>query len=493
MFDNNTDLRTNDARFLVLAKKLDNLIKNFYMDENILNNPNLLLSRNHPDYLRLWEPVLYKSKIDPIDYLNLIPLLIKSVLYYFFVLAKCILQAPFKQKNQSLFLKHNPVEIILISHAFDDNSQAKDLYFGDLFSELHKADIACNRLLIPHFKYEIKKHYSKQDLESTSTLLNLSMNKSQALKYSIKNISSIIKLIVYCVKKRFSFYETWIVVIGQFLNLENLRIILNISYLIKIIQPKKVIVTFEGNIIERSVFKLCHRLKTKCYGYQHAPIIKSQHAIFQSFGKYLNPDLILTSGNYSQKKFVDSFKTEIPVKILGSSKYQKGQLLCRKVPPLNSILLVPDGNEESVDTFIDLGLYLTSYFNDSKITIRSHPSTMHYLNCKFEKLNPAPNTFDITKNDLDLDLKSCNWVIYQNSSVAIQALMQGKNIVYFKNKYVDVDPLFDLGELRLSAESFENLKNLILSDIKWTKQQQKIRIDFAKNYFSKLNWRNVVL
>jgi hypothetical protein len=89
------------------------------------------------------------------------------------------------------------------------------------------------------------------------------------------------------------------------------------------LKPKNLVITFEGNALEKAVFLLSKKSKIRCFGYQHVPLIQSQHAILRSINNALDPDIILCSGPYSRDKFKTKLGKENKILILGSPKFRR--------------------------------------------------------------------------------------------------------------------------------------------------------------------------
>jgi hypothetical protein len=275
---------------------------------------------------------------------------------------------------------------------------------------------------------------------------------------------------------------------GQLINFSSIKISYNIELLLTTLKPDRVIMTFEGNAIERSIFLLCEKYNITSFGYQHAPIIKDQYSIFRSLGKGLDPDVILASGPYTYIKFLLRLENRIPIICLGSSKSKSFENINPKDKNVSNLLLVPDGNMNSVDKFLEIADKLTDSQSCLNIVLRVHPLLYNYA------LNRISNDdlerkviLNLSINVLSLDLKWAYWVIYQNSSVAIEALMDGCEVVHINHGLANVDPLFELNSLNRSAKNFEELVDLLAEkEIRSISDYRHMK-EFAENYFSPLD------
>ena len=102
----------------------------------------------------------------------------------------------------------------------------------------------------------------------------------------------------------------------------NLRLYYQMYYLLKELNPKLIIIPFEGHAWERLIMNLVKEnfKKIKICSYQFSVTTKFQHAIFRPLKNNYNPDVIFTTGKVISKNFM---KYKCPVKVLGSNKFKK--------------------------------------------------------------------------------------------------------------------------------------------------------------------------
>ena len=83
----------------------------------------------------------------------------------------------------------------------------------------------------------------------------------------------------------------------------NLRLKYQIQELIKIINPKLIIIPFEGHAWERVIIKSIKDINPniKIAAYQFSITTKFQHSIFRPLKKDYNPDIIFTTGTITKK------------------------------------------------------------------------------------------------------------------------------------------------------------------------------------------------
>lgn len=470
----------NDKRFYRLAQKLDKIIVTNSSNLLILNNQSLHLTRNHPEYLDSWKPIIYSSSISKIEYLRIILRILRNFLY----IIKLIYLELFRNKKSNFRRSQfdNGVDILIISHLVQEISDDRDLYYGDLMLKLKELKIKFTRLLIPQ---SLVQHELIRSSRIDSIMLNSRLPNSVILKYVYLNLISVLRVIHLGVKFKLSLYEILVVVSGQVNNFINYKLSSNIELAILKYKPNKLIMTFEGNAIERSVFSLCHKYKVRSLGYQHAPVIKTQYSIFRPLGIELDPDIVLSSGPYTKNLFLSNFDVPLKVKVLGSQKNVYAEVDLNNVLKFKSskILLAPDGNIVSISKFIELGIYLSTFLVDYQVIIRSHPLFDKFLKSMFSEM-PIKKNFVLSVNSLESDLIKAKWVIYENSSVSIQAGFYGCQLIYLDNLLSNVDPLFDLEVNKFTATSTNQVYQIVEKNRIANFENARKAQNFCNDYFS---------
>ena len=122
------------------------------------------------------------------------------------------------------------------------------------------------------------------------------------------------------------------------------------------------------------------------------------------------------------------------------------------------VLIATEGNETSV-FLLDWIFRRANLFKDIRVVIRGHPNmSAEYLisKCIFK----IPIWFEISKSTLNEDLIDSSCVIYMQTSIGIQALLNGIPIIHLNiNSPLSCDPLFKYhGELKWVVKNSEDLK-----------------------------------
>lgn len=479
----NCDREENSKKFYELADKLDNLLKRFNDNIYVLNNPTIHLSRNHPEYLNIWKPVIYKKFSEIMDSIKITWILFLSIYRAMLEIIYNLIQRTGVINSKDI---KREIDYLFISHDIGTKNNDIDFYYGDIISHLSNSGKYVVRLLIPHSKNTSR---SNETIGFKSILLKQKVSFRIVLEYTIHNFIAILQLFRFSIKNSFTYYEILSIIIGQISNFSNYRTSLNIENILSEFKIKRLVMTFEGNAIERAVFQLCHRYNIESLGYQHAPLIKDQNSIFRIIAPELFPHTVLTSGPYTYSIFLKRLEEKRLVKILGSPKFTDEYLNQSKNQNMQdrSILLIPDGNIKSLIRFCKIGQGLSRKDSQLLLKIRAHPLFIDKLTSQIEILNLG-NDLCISLNALSQDLANANWVIYENSSVAIQALFYQCNLIYLENELSNVDPLFDLSINKFTARNVNEIDALIRNKSKLNAIDSKLHLDFSKKYFSPLDY-----
>ncbi len=307
-------------------------ILSFYNSKNDIVSISFLHAvKNHHEYLN-------KLNISPIKLILLnIFVLLKSIILFFINYSNKI----FYEKNK---VEIKPCSILLISNLIrtNDLNNPDDFYFANFQKICNKnKKNTCFRLLINHTRKSSEKlnHIIfKNQISNTYVLpkylniynelclfLNLIPNYFHLIKLKRKTNNDIFKNII--TRTIISLFDKQ----TRF----NLRISKQIKKSLEITNPRKLICAFEGFGHERLIFFQAKKFKKNitCFGYQHAPVTKINHAIKRSFNKLYDPDQIFLTNKVFMKELINSKKTpNIKKTVLGNFKYSKMTLNKKKNP-----------------------------------------------------------------------------------------------------------------------------------------------------------------
>ena len=482
------DQDANSKRFFLLAKKLDGIVYKYKNNFFAINNHQIFLSRNHPEYIKFWKPIIYRKKPTIFEVVQMLKMVVLGV---FFFLKNVVTEINIsKSKEQLTSIPIGQTNFLVISHYLGNEISDYDFYYGNLLVDLANLNKSVVRILIPHVNSGYEVSGSSQ---FDSIVLNKNLPNNLVFRYLFHNLKVIASIFCHTVFHKFTLYEILAILDGQLSNFSSIKISYNVELCLSRLKPDNVLMTFEGNAIERSIFFLCEKHNVTSFGYQHAPIIEDQYSIFRSLGKGLDPNVILASGPYTYNKFMLKLKNKIPIICLGSSKSTRAENNIVKQTNTSNILLIPDGNISSIDKFLQISEKLGRLQTSIDIILRVHPLFQDYVAQKISK-----NDFQIKKivtlsrNNLSVDLKWAYWVIYQNSSVAIEALLEDCEVIHLKHELANIDPLFDLKGLNRLGQNIDELVDLVRRKNASAANENVKNRKFAANYFSPLDVKKLV-
>lgn len=147
-------------------------------------------------------------------------------------------------------------------------------------------------------------------------------------------------------------------------------------------------------------------------------------------------------------------------------------------------------------TVLDWLMEQAEIFKDYKIRLRGHP------NVPVEKLlaqciNRLPDNFHLSNNDLKADIENSFCVIYRQTSVGMQALMNGVPAIHLNiDAPLSCDPIMDLEVSKWTARSPEEF-SAVLQEIYSLEENQKgeavsIARKYAEEYFTVPDEKNIM-
>ena len=227
---------------------------------------------------------------------------------------------------------------------------------------------------------------------------------------------------------------------------------------------------------------------TKTFGYQHASISKSYSSFFVKDNAVL-PDRIISSGE-QPKSIMEKFGYYPKNLIKVGCGLRFDYLHTSKILPRQSrnTILVPltISKQESINLleFIQKAL---DENNDYFIIVRCHPNTPF---SEIEKgMRFKLNRNFIISNDTMLnDLKGCDIVLYNTTTVCMEALMMGLPVVHIcLDVSINTDPLFDCNHLkwnmRYQKELIPTIDEIYNLGEKEFEEQQRLAREYVKKYF----------
>ena len=238
-----------------------------------------------------------------------------------------------------------------------------------------------------------------------------------------------------------------------------------IKHLVETLQPRAIIVTYEGHGWERLAFAAARTVAPgiRCVGYQHAMLFPKQHAIKRSLGPHFDPDVILTAGTVTRdilrKAISNNF---INIQVGGTHRFKPftPESLNEKMHPEKAqCLVVPDGTLSECVKIFDFVFEVAELAPNLKFIIRTHPVITYEKIAKdISRFKTLPDNVLLSTRSIDEDFKSCRWAIYRGSSAAIFAVVAGLRPFYIAKKdELSIDPLISLEEWRFIVSTPEQI------------------------------------
>lgn len=386
------------------------------------------------------------------------------------------------------------VDYLFVSHLVNEKQfgQNEDFYFGDLPNELTKENFNSLIVLIDHTgkvdslvskkwnacfvpRIILKKSLGMFDEIKLYVRLNRESSRIRKLKKGMQSD-------LYSAVVRRASEEVFSSGARQ-----SLSIGVQIEGIIKQVNPKVIIVTYEGYAWERVVFSSARKIdpKIKCVAYQHAAIFNHQHAIRRRLTSEFNPDVILTSGLISKQQFeLNSDFNDLEINILGSNRILKVINNSKKNKAF--CLVLPEGIESECHLLFDFTIVCAKKLPDIHFILRLHPIVnINSLLVKNPKLKKLPCNVSFSNQEFDVDILKSSWAIYRGSTAIIQAVCNGLRPLYLNaSKEMIVDPLYALDAWKVILEKPQDVKMLIDNDKNITDFEFNEEVDIAKSYCS---------
>lgn len=470
--------------------------------DSILLAPDLTVERiaisalhvlnEHPTNLKKYDEIFEGKKFDT---LNLIKLNISKALR---ILRSCSLIF----YNRNFFHTIKKADVLIISHLLSEEQldSDKDFYFGKLPEEMEMHNLSCVVALQNHTGKKINdialRRISKNNprlLLENSLPLHLEMdarrqlsNESSRLKnLANKSESEQMRLSFMFAARQAESTAT----------IMNLSLYFQIKRLVETLQPKAIIVTFEGHAWERLAFAAAREVASgiRCIGYQHAILFPRQHAIKRALTPNFDPDVILTAGAVNRdilRKYIPN--NLIKIEVAGTHRFKPHNLrkLKEKMhPEMAKCLVVPDGTFSECIKIFDFVFQAAKLAPTLKFIIRTHPViTYEKIATNNSMFKNLPKNVELSTKEINEDFSRCRWAIYRGSGAVIYSVVAGLRPIYLAEKdELSIDPLFELQEWRLIATTPEELIKKIEIDsnceLRNLEFEWKPAREFCLNYF----------
>jgi len=270
------------------------------------------------------------------------------------------------------------------------------------------------------------------------------------------------------------------------------RIVKRVGHVVSLVQPKIVVLTYEGYSWERALAQQLRRLNPaiQILGYQHAVICGGARAINKKFAGGLSPDHILAAGDAITARLVAESDYELSdFTIIGSAKATH----VNESPQGNALVAVPEGTVSETVVLAECLSAVAQQMPDMPCILRLHPALpWGRIKAKIRDWNAKSSNLSISNISLDDDIGRAGWVLYRGSSVAITALLANRQPLFF-----DCDDSADTGDIipdeirwRCICKTPGEVVATILADGGESgrdDEESKIGRQFAQRYYRPLN------
>ena len=427
---------------------------------------------------------------------------LKSFLYMFRI---CLYKKWFSPRYKPKSLEINK-QILIISLFYNNcfkNGEYRDHFFGNLHNIIRQNGHSVSYLCGPLDEFR----------EATKKVRNCS-EVSILVPYSIISWCELIVLMLKVFMRRvrftrsnffgldFSRLITWNARrFEYFFNIDSEIYYKAVMNLYKKEPFDKLIQLFEGNVFERACIQAFRKNSSGLIvGYSHAVVFPLNLKIRLTDGeknRRPEPDFLVSTGPESKRLMVKVGKRESTrIYSACSLRYIPISDITRTegTPQLN-ILVALDGVGATV-TVLDWLFENAETLKDYKVKLRAHPNVP--INTLLNQcLYDIPDNFFLSDGDLKTDIENSFCVIYRQTSVGIQALMNGVPVIHL---YVDAplpcDPMMNLKASKWPVSTIEELLTALQEIHSLGEKDNRAFIEvakiYAKDYFTVADKNNVM-
>ncbi len=361
-------------------------------------------------------------------------------------------------------------DILFVSHFLrpEQAVTGEDLYFGSLPQDLAQVGISSAVALIDHSDtswHRLRENWSSNGIPRV-LLHQISGNKVEQKSRHLMNETAAAlraEARIEADAKKNLFLQHAAADAGSAASRAALRIGYQVGELVRRLQPKLIVTTFEGHGWERLAFRSARDANPEiiCAGYHHAVLFPLQHALSRRLGNSFDPDLILTAGTVTRDYFSNlPDLAGIPLKILGSARAADPLNQVEKPSHANHCLLLPEGLLSESLLFSRLAVRLAMLRPELTFSIRLHPLlSPEKIVASDGSLANLPHNLDWSKGSLEQDLEKSRWTVYRGSSAVIAAVQAGLRPIYYSQEDSDlsIDPLRTMEGWRETASTPESV------------------------------------
>ena len=385
-----------------------------------------------------------------------------------------------KKNFQTISKTNKKCDVLLLSSLINKShlKNSDDFYYGTLERKLNLKGFK-TRTVLRNFT-DTKTSDLLKIIKNNKIILTKKTNITHEIKIFYNIILQYLFIKKFRIPKISNLNKNFLSFVSLRSMFVNLRLYYQIYYLLKELNPKLIIIPFEGHAWERLIINLVKEnfKKIKICSYQFSVITKFQHAIFRPLKKNYNPDVIFTTGKVISKNFI---KYKCPVRVLGSNKYKKKIIYNFKKK--NTFLVLPESFNSENKILLDFTIDLAKKLPNCKFVFRCHPAVKNsFIQRKIKNIK----NIKLSNSTLEVDAIKSKFVIFRASAAVFEAVVKGAIPIYYDLKNEpNINPLYKTFPKKLNVQNANNLIK-ILKDKKLQNKNKKI-INFASNYFENIN------
>jgi hypothetical protein len=396
-----------------------------------------------------------------------------------------------------------PVDVVLVSHLANPAQldEENDFYFGALQSLLRERGVTSLLVLIDHLPNE-----QARDAQMTRTFPSARFLLPRTI-----SAASEIGIWQRCITAHRLLHQEALTA-GKPLDMAvaklasrhallsstaaNLRLHGSLSSLFKLLNPRIVVATCEGDASERMIWRAARTANHRplCVGYQHTRLLRLAHAIKRPVsapGVDCDPDVILTLGPIPHAALASSPGLSA-VRLITYGSHRRSEPAEILPPEMRSrtCLVLPDADDRECRILFEFALACARQIPTMTFVLRPHPivnTTTLRLRHRGLRDLPANASWSVGTT-LEQECKKARYCLYRGSSAAMHAVLAGIKPFYVTRAgELPFDPLFALSDWRETVTSPEDFSSRAhATDISPDRSAAQYASSFYDRYVSRV-------
>jgi len=278
-------------------------------------------------------------------------------------------------------------------------------------------------------------------------------------------------------------------------SLSTLRFYYQILDLVTRLRPKAIVVTFEGHAWERLAFAAARQAMPGivCAGYHHTIVFRRQHAALRPLGKSLDPDVVLTAGTFSEKRFRAAYASRpVTVATIGTHRRQK-EAGGQDPTASYACLVIPDGIITEIVFLFDFALEAARQAPEIPFVFRLHPMVSRpALIKRYPRFGALPPNVSFSSAGIEQDFTRTRCALYRGSNAAIYAVIAGLRPFYVaRENELPIDILYQMQSWKKTVQTPASFVVAARADRAQDELERRREaaeaVDFCQSYFMPVN------